>query len=150
MLALRISPGCSRPCWYGHLESYWRLPCKAVAQPIPKVNELMHHVNCTAATLYCCRPAHCLTVLRHAVLLMVPQEGPPVIAMRPSLDNRLLALQRSPALLELVYLASGLCFVHSTHQGRGEILSFFFTETPDTDFVVVTTRAVELNQFAAK
>lgn len=78
------------------------------------------------------------------------QEGPPVLAMRPSLDNRLLALQRAPAMLELVDLASGLCFVHSTHQGRGEILAFFFTDAPDTDLVVVTTRAVELNQFAAK
>lgn len=73
-----------------------------------------------------------------------------MLAMRPSLDNRLLALQRAPAMLELVDLASGLCFVHSTHQGRGEILAFFFTDAPDTDLVVVTTRAVELNQFAAK
>lgn len=78
------------------------------------------------------------------------QEGPPVIAMRPSLDNRILALQRSPAMLELVDLASGLCFVHSIHQGRGKILAFFFTDAPDTDFVVVTSRAVELNQWAAK
>jgi hypothetical protein len=70
--------------------------------------------------------------------------------MRPSLDNRMLALQRAPAMLELVDLATGLCFVHSTHQGRGEILAFFFTDAPETDFVVVTTRAVELNQFAAK
>jgi hypothetical protein len=62
----------------------------------------------------------------------------------------MLALQRGPALLELVDLASGMCFVHSTHLGRGSILAFFFTDAPDTDFVVVTTRAVELNQFAAR
>lgn len=62
----------------------------------------------------------------------------------------MLALQRGPALLELVDLASGMCFVHSTHLGRGSILAFFFTDAPDTDFVVVTTRAVELNQFAER
>ncbi|WIA12365.1 hypothetical protein OEZ85_012414 [Tetradesmus obliquus] len=78
------------------------------------------------------------------------QEGPPVIALRPSLDNRLLAVQRSAAMLELVDLASGLCFVHSIHKGRGDILCFFFTDAPDTDMVIVTSRAVELNQFAAK
>jgi hypothetical protein len=43
-----------------------------------------------------------------------------------------------------------MCFVHSTHLGRGSILAFFFTDAPDTDFVVVTTRAVELNQFAER
>lgn len=126
-----ISPY-SRRCWCQDLDSECRAPSVLLLRSTAPALR--------SASLYCCR----------AVLLMVPQEGPPVIAMRPSLDNRLLALQRSPALLELVDLASGLCFVHSTHQGRGEILSFFFTETPDTDFVVVTTRAVELNQFAAK
>jgi hypothetical protein len=44
------------------------------------------------------------------------QDGPPVIALRPSLDNRQLAVQRAPCLLELVDLASGNCFVHSTHK----------------------------------
>jgi hypothetical protein len=78
------------------------------------------------------------------------QEGPPVIALRPSLDNRMLAVQRSAAMLELVDLASGLCFVHSIHKGRGDILAFFFTDAPDTDMVIVTSRAVELNQFAAR
>jgi hypothetical protein len=78
------------------------------------------------------------------------QEGPPVIALRPSLDNRMLAVQRSAAMLELVDLASGLCFVHSIHKGRGDILAFFFTDAPDIDMVIVTSRAVELNQFAAR
>jgi hypothetical protein len=62
----------------------------------------------------------------------------------------MLAVQRSAAMLELVDLASGLCFVHSIHKGRGDILAFFFTDAPDTDMVIVTSRAVELNQFAAR
>lgn len=39
-----------------------------------------------------------------------------MVALRPSLDNRLLAVQRAPCLLELVDLATGNCFVHSTHK----------------------------------
>jgi hypothetical protein len=62
----------------------------------------------------------------------------------------MLSLQRGQALLELVDLASGNCFVHSTHLGRGSILTFFFSDAPDTDFVVVTTRAVEINTFAER
>jgi hypothetical protein len=46
--------------------------------------------------------------------------------------------------------APGMCFVHSIHKGRGEILTFFFTDAPDTDLVIVTSRAVELTQFAAR
>ncbi len=40
--------------------------------------------------------------------------------------------------------------MHSIHKGKGDILAFFFAEAPDVDFVVVTTRAVELLQFAAR
>lgn len=71
-------------------------------------------------------------------------------ALRPSLDNRMLVVQRGAALLELVDLESGNCFVHSIHKGKGEILGFFFTEATDTDMVIITTRAIELNQFAAR
>lgn len=71
------------------------------------------------------------------------------MALRPSLDNRLLAVQRGPALLELIDLASGRCYVHSAHQGRGAILAFFFSEARDADVVIVTTRGVEMTQFAA-
>jgi hypothetical protein len=45
-----------------------------------------------------------------------PQDGPPVLSLRPSLDNRMLAVQRAPCLLELVDLATGNCFVASTHK----------------------------------
>ena len=77
------------------------------------------------------------------------QPGPRVMGLRPSLDNRLLAVQRGPALLEIVDLATGLCSVHSAHRGRGDILAFFFTDAPGADLVLVTTRAVEMNTFAA-
>ncbi|KIY99368.1 hypothetical protein MNEG_8590, partial [Monoraphidium neglectum] len=78
------------------------------------------------------------------------QDGPPVLSLRPSLDNRMLAVQRAPCLLELVDLATGNCFVASTHKGRDRILGFFFTDAPGADVVVVTDRGVELNTFAAK
>eukprot|EP00775_Hariotina_reticulata_P006472 gene6472-6700_t len=45
---------------------------------------------------------------------------------------------------------AGMCFVHSIHKGRGDILTFFFTDAPDTDLVIVTSRAAELTQFAAR
>ncbi len=46
------------------------------------------------------------------------QDGPPVRALRPSLDNALLAVQRSRALVELVDLTSGNCSVYSIHKGQ--------------------------------
>ena len=39
-------------------------------------------------------------------------------ALRPSLDNTLLVVQRSRALLELVDLQSGNCSVYSIHKGQ--------------------------------
>ncbi|KAI8467181.1 MAG: hypothetical protein J3K34DRAFT_523928 [Monoraphidium minutum] len=78
------------------------------------------------------------------------QDGPPVLALRPSLDNRLLAVQRAPCLLELVDLATGNCFVASTHKGRDRILGFFFTDAPGADVVIATDRGVEMHGFAAK
>ena len=78
------------------------------------------------------------------------QPGPPVLALRPSLDNRTLAVQRGPCLLELVDLASGACCAHSAHRGRGRVLAFFFSDAPGADLVVVTDRAVEVNAFAPK
>jgi hypothetical protein len=78
------------------------------------------------------------------------QEGPPVVALRASLDNRMLAVQRSTTMLELVDLTRGNCFVHSIHKAKGEILTFFFSESPSTDLVIVTTRAIEMMQFAAR
>lgn len=89
-------------------------------------------------------------LLQHPIAIHALQEGPPVRALRASLDNSMLAVQRSAAMLELVNLATGMCFVHSIHKGRGDILSFFWTDAPDTDMVIVTSRAVEINQFAAK
>ncbi|GBF89904.1 hypothetical protein Rsub_02608 [Raphidocelis subcapitata] len=78
------------------------------------------------------------------------RDGPRVLALRPSLDNRLLAVQRGATLVELVDLASGNCFVHSTHKGRDRILGFFFSEAPGADFVVATDRGLEINTFAAR
>ena len=44
-----------------------------------------------------------------------------MLALRPSLDNRMLAVQRAPCLLELVDLATGNCFVHSTYKVRRRV-----------------------------
>ncbi|MEW5318003.1 MAG: hypothetical protein WDW38_009257 [Sanguina aurantia] len=78
------------------------------------------------------------------------QEGPPVIAMRVSLDGKTLALQRSAHLLEFVDLASGNVFVHGSHKGKSDILGFFFSEAPGADVVLVTRGGLELCQWVPR
>ncbi|KXZ52792.1 hypothetical protein GPECTOR_8g18 [Gonium pectorale] len=76
-------------------------------------------------------------------------DGPPVVALRLSLDGGLLAVQRSGSgvMLEFIDLASGNVFVQGTDRGRGEILSFFFTELPGSEVVLVTPAGLELLEF---
>lgn len=71
------------------------------------------------------------------------QDGPPVLAMRVSLDGKTLALQRSAHLLEFVDLASGNVFVHGSHKGRqvdslGFLLAAFMTRVDSTPFELPT------------
>lgn len=87
----------------------------------------------------------------HNLRWMYPlQEGPPVQGMRCTTDMQILAVQRSAVLIEFVNLETGNIFIHGTHRGKGHILGFFFAESPETDFVLVTNRGLELCQFNAK
>ncbi|GLC43165.1 hypothetical protein PLESTB_000856200 [Pleodorina starrii] len=77
-------------------------------------------------------------------------DGPPVRALRLSLDGGLLAIQRSPVMLEFVELATGNVFVQGTDRGRGEVLCFFFTELEGADLVMVTPGGMELLEFVPR
>ncbi|KAG2484707.1 hypothetical protein HYH03_016535 [Edaphochlamys debaryana] len=77
-------------------------------------------------------------------------DGPPVRALRLSLDGHILACQRSPVLLEFVDLATGNVFVQGTDKGRGEVLTFFFTELPGAEVVLVTPTGLELLEFVPR
>lgn len=52
--------------------------------------------------------------------------------------------------MELIDLISGNCFMHNIHKGKGEVLNFVLAESPHTDLMVVTARAREMMQFAAR
>mmetsp|Transcript_36491 Transcript_36491/g.81224 ORF Transcript_36491/g.81224 Transcript_36491/m.81224 type:complete len:809 (-) Transcript_36491:999-3425(-) len=74
-------------------------------------------------------------------------EGPRVQSMRCSLDRRVLACQRGPALLELAELSTGNITVHSSDK---PLMGFFFTEQVDAEAVLVTRGGLELCTFAGK
>jgi hypothetical protein len=82
------------------------------------------------------------------------QDGPPLSCLRccPSsaAGHQLLLMQRSPVLLEAVDLQTGNIFVHASYKGRADILTYFFTDAPDTDLVMVTSQGLELCQFDAR
>ncbi|GIL46595.1 hypothetical protein Vafri_3562 [Volvox africanus] len=77
-------------------------------------------------------------------------DGPRVRALRLSLDGGLLAIQRSPVMLEFVELATGNVFVQGTDRGRSEVLCFFFTELDGADVVLVTPTGLELLEFVPR
>ncbi|GLI64462.1 hypothetical protein VaNZ11_007734 [Volvox africanus] len=77
-------------------------------------------------------------------------DGPRVRALRLSLDGGLLAIQRSPVMLEFVELTTGNVFVQGTDRGRSEVLCFFFTELDGADVVLVTPTGLELLEFVPR
>ncbi|PNW79878.1 hypothetical protein CHLRE_08g370250v5 [Chlamydomonas reinhardtii] len=72
-------------------------------------------------------------------------DGPPVRRMRLSLDGGLLALQRGGRLLELVELATGNVFVQGTD--KSDLITFFFTELPGAEVVLVAPGGLEMYEF---
>lgn len=66
-------------------------------------------------------------------------EGPPVAALAASCDGgTTLALQRSPAQLQVMQRVGRPCIFVQSPQARVPLLGFFWTRSNDGDFVMVT------------
>ncbi|KAK9835222.1 hypothetical protein WJX81_006819 [Elliptochloris bilobata] len=72
------------------------------------------------------------------------EEGAPVIAVRASPDGRMLALQRTPAFLEVVDTGSGRMLVAAPARRGAPLVGFFWTAAPGADLVMATAAGLEL------
>ena len=67
-----------------------------------------------------------------------------VSAVRASPDGQALALQRTPAFLEVVDTGSGRMLVASPARRGAPLLGFFWTAAPGADLVMATAAGLEL------
>lgn len=77
------------------------------------------------------------------------EEGAPVTAVRCSLEGSHLALQRTPAYLEIVGRDSGTMLVASPARRGAALVGFFWTHAPGCDLVMATAAGLELYALAA-
>jgi hypothetical protein len=74
--------------------------------------------------------------------------GPPITAVRASLDGNFTALQRSKLQIEFLDHSNGNMFIetpqYNTKNGGTVLHGFFWTDVPDAEFVVVTSMGLEL------
>ena len=71
-----------------------------------------------------------------------------VTAVRASPDGQALALQRTPAFLEVVDTGSGRMLVASPARRGAPLLGFFWTAAPGADLVMATAAGLELYTLA--
>ncbi|KAL4523794.1 hypothetical protein Ndes2437A_g00367 [Nannochloris sp. 'desiccata'] len=73
--------------------------------------------------------------------------GPPITAVRASLDGNFTALQRSKLQIEFLDHSNGNMFVETPQQNKSAsavLHGFFWTDAPEAEFVLVTSMGLEL------